>query len=128
MSWRIGTGKFYDVAKQTDVTYPALVSDTKIMLLYIGPPKQGAYIFEYQDDLVKFDFFSTRDANFHGPLLANSEQQPTKTWTVNFAVFMIQPKKGVVLSTEILNRIKSNIESAFLSHPSWPSSFGRPDL
>jgi hypothetical protein len=130
MSWKIAKGEHFNIARQADMTYPALVSEGGAELLHTGTDRSDhTESFNYHDtSIARFGFIATRYANFHGRLLANDGQLLTDTWTVGFAVFMVVPRSGVVLSNEILDQIKLNIESALLSHPLWPSSYGRPDL
>jgi hypothetical protein len=130
MLWEVGKGEHFNIGRQADMTYPALVAEGGTELLHTGTDRSGhTETFNYHDrSIAKFGFIATRYANFHGRLLANDGQLLTATWTVGFAIFMIVPRSGVALSNEVLDQIKLNIESALLSHPLWPSSFGRTDL
>jgi hypothetical protein len=130
MSWKIGKGDVFNIARQADMTYPALVSEGGAELLHLGTDRSNhTEMFDYHDKFIKdFGLIATRYANFHGRLLANDGQLLTDAWTVDFAVFMIVPRSVAILSTEILEQTKLNIESALLSHPLWPSSYGRSDL
>jgi hypothetical protein len=129
MSWTFGTGKIHNVGRGADETFPGLVSDAGAKLLFVGTSREDhSEILRYQDDFVDVSVAATRYANFRGPLLANDGRTLTDAWTVNFRETMIAPKKGVVLSPDILEGIKSNIESALLSQPLWPSVYGGSDL
>jgi hypothetical protein len=130
MFWKVGKGEHFNIARQADMTFPALVSEGRAELLHLGTDRSNhTETFDYHDKSIKeFGLIATRYANFHGRLLANDGQLLTDAWTVDFAVFMIAPRSGVMLSTEILEHTKRNIESALLSHPLWPSSYGRTDL
>jgi hypothetical protein len=128
MSWTIGSGTIHNIGRQADETVPGLVSGTGEKLLYVGATPNHSEIFRYQDDFVEVTCIATRYANYQGRLLANDGQAFTDTWIVNFREVMIAPKSGVVLSRDLLEQIKSNIRTALLSRPLWPSNYGRPDL
>jgi hypothetical protein len=128
MAWALGTAREYNIGRQADETFPALINNQGAELLHIGLAQNGSTRFAYHNNLVDFSFGATRNAEFHGPTLRNDGKQFTETWTVNFRDFMIRPKSGVALSPQLLTQIKSDIEAALLSHPLWPSSQWRPDL
>jgi len=128
MQWTNGTGFILNVPREFNEEFSGLVNENGEKLLYIGKSRSHAEIFMYQDDLCEVAFHATRYGNYHGPLLDNYGELLTSTWTVNFRSKMIAPKANVIVSDEMSKRIKSNIDSALLSRPLWPSNYGRPDL
>jgi hypothetical protein len=112
--------------RQTDEEFSALINEAREKLLHIGKSHSYAEIFRYQDDSCEISVIATRYENYHGPLLFDDGELLTNTWTVNLRNKMIAPKANVIVSDEMSRRIKSNIESALLSRPLWPSNYGRP--
>jgi hypothetical protein len=128
MQWTNGTGFIHNVPRQFDEEISGLVNENGEKLLYRGKSHSHAELFRYQDDLCEVTVNATRYGNYHGPLLDNDGELLTSTWTVNFRSKVIASKANVIVSDEMSKRIKSNIESALLSRPLWPSNYGRPDL
>jgi hypothetical protein len=148
IAWNPGIGDVRNIAHQCDEPHDALISESGSKLIYIGESRHfGLYeLFDYQDEYVEqFALFASR---------LNREQVPTTTWTVAFRESFIHPmmkdERGWHKNTQtgrvemvvkrkaprwdgmvtpkLVATIKSNIESALMSHPTWPSDYGRPDI
>jgi hypothetical protein len=148
MTWTIGMGDVENVAHQCDEPHVALVSESGTKLIYIGESRHfGPHeLFVYQDEYVRgFSLFASR---------LDDDDAPTATWVVafreDFIVPMMKddgayhrnpqtgrvelivkrkaPQWGGIFTPKLIAIIKTNIESALLSHPIWLSDYGRPDV
>ena len=132
MSWKYGTGEIFNPGHDANETISGLVNDDGAKILYVPgegvSPPTHSIVFRYQDKDLAVAIIATRYANYHGPFLRSDGQSWTDAWVVNLGEKMIAPKAGVVVSREMIERIKANVESALLSHPKWPRDYGEPWL
>ena len=145
MTWTIGMGEVENVGRQCSESRSALISEIGAKLIYVGNVGESRLfgpeeIFDYQDEYVRnFSLFASK---------LNENGVPADIWLVAFRESFIVPLtkddgayymggfvvkrkaprwNGIVTSGMIAS-MKANIKSALLSHPTWPSDYGRPDV
>jgi hypothetical protein len=141
-------GEVENVGLQCFEPHIALINESGVRLIYIDGSRHFGpnEIFEYQDEYVRqFTLFASR---------LNENEVPTEIWSVafreNFIVPMTKddgffhqdeqtgkvelvvtrkaPKWDGIVTPDLIAVIKTNIQSALLSHPTWHSDYGRPDI
>ena len=115
MRWVISKHPDYNVGRDSEEIFPALIAEGGWALLFVGDDR-GPASFQLKSPFVSFPFTATRYSD-GGDL--------TATWTANLSASerLIANSPGGAYYFENKEAVKAVIEEALMSSPTWPPQY-----